>query len=128
MLAALLGMWAPASADRAEDGNIRGVVADESNGVLPGVTVIATAAEGRILLTAVTAGALASGKGKHESSKSKAAAVKREGDEEHGGKATPDDDTSGKGTIRFSVDKPLPTTLVRKIVKARIAQQSGAIS
>ena len=32
-------------------------------------------------------------------------------------------DTSGKGTIRFSADKPLPTTLVRKIVKARIAQR-----
>ena len=33
-------------------------------------------------------------------------------------------DTSGKGTIRFSADKPLPTALVRKIVKARIAQQT----
>jgi uncharacterized protein YdhG (YjbR/CyaY superfamily) len=32
-------------------------------------------------------------------------------------------DTSGKGTIRFTADKPLPTALVRKIVKARIAQQ-----
>jgi uncharacterized protein YdhG (YjbR/CyaY superfamily) len=32
-------------------------------------------------------------------------------------------DTSGKGTIRFSVDKPLPAALVRKIVKARLAQQ-----
>jgi uncharacterized protein YdhG (YjbR/CyaY superfamily) len=32
-------------------------------------------------------------------------------------------DTSGKGTIRFSPDKPLPAALVRKIVKARIAQQ-----
>ena len=34
-----------------------------------------------------------------------------------------DYDTSGKGTIRFSADKPLPAALVRKIVKARIAQQ-----
>ena len=33
-------------------------------------------------------------------------------------------DMSGKGTIRFSADKPLPTTLVRKIVKARIAQRT----
>ena len=30
-------------------------------------------------------------------------------------------DTSGKGTIRFSAEKPLPAALVRKIVKARIA-------
>jgi uncharacterized protein YdhG (YjbR/CyaY superfamily) len=34
-----------------------------------------------------------------------------------------DYDTSGKGTIRFSPDKPLPGALVRKIVKARIGQQ-----
>jgi uncharacterized protein YdhG (YjbR/CyaY superfamily) len=32
-------------------------------------------------------------------------------------------DTSGKGTIRFSPDKPLAAALVRKIVRARIAQQ-----
>jgi uncharacterized protein YdhG (YjbR/CyaY superfamily) len=30
--------------------------------------------------------------------------------------------TSGNGTTRFSADKPLPSGLVRKIVKARIAQ------
>lgn len=30
-----------------------------------------------------------------------------------------DYDTTGKGTIRFSADKPLPTPLVHKIVKAR---------
>ena len=34
-----------------------------------------------------------------------------------------DYDTSGKGTIRLSVEEPLPAALVQKIVKARIAQQ-----
>ena len=33
-------------------------------------------------------------------------------------------DTS-KGTIRFQADKPLPVSLVRKLVKARIAENEG---
>jgi uncharacterized protein YdhG (YjbR/CyaY superfamily) len=32
-------------------------------------------------------------------------------------------DTSGRGTIRFAAGEPLPSGLVRKIVKARIAQK-----
>jgi uncharacterized protein YdhG (YjbR/CyaY superfamily) len=39
-----------------------------------------------------------------------------------------DYDTSGKGTLRFSPDKPLPAALVRKIVKARIARQQATAS
>jgi uncharacterized protein YdhG (YjbR/CyaY superfamily) len=38
-------------------------------------------------------------------------------------KVLKDYDTSAKGTIRFSPDRPLPSALVLKIVKARIAEQ-----
>jgi uncharacterized protein YdhG (YjbR/CyaY superfamily) len=31
--------------------------------------------------------------------------------------------TTSKGTIHFALDRPLPTTLLRKLVKARVAQQ-----
>jgi uncharacterized protein YdhG (YjbR/CyaY superfamily) len=33
-----------------------------------------------------------------------------------------DYDTSGRGTLRFQVDNPLPAPLVRKLVKARVAE------
>jgi hypothetical protein len=53
----LLGSWAAPSASGGADRNVRGVVVDESGGVLPGVTIVATAADGRVLATTVTDGA-----------------------------------------------------------------------
>jgi uncharacterized protein YdhG (YjbR/CyaY superfamily) len=35
-------------------------------------------------------------------------------------------DASGKGTLRFNPAKPLPATLIRKLVKARIAKVRAA--
>ena len=56
-LVVLLGLWSAASGSYAAERNVRGVVSDESNGMLPGVTVVATSADGRVLATAVTDGA-----------------------------------------------------------------------
>lgn len=33
--------------------------------------------------------------------------------------------TLSKGTIQFPIDKPLPTALIKKLVKARVAQQES---
>ena len=33
--------------------------------------------------------------------------------------------STSKGTIHFTTDKPLPATLVKKLVKARLAQKEG---
>jgi uncharacterized protein YdhG (YjbR/CyaY superfamily) len=33
-----------------------------------------------------------------------------------------------KGTIRFAVDKPLPSALVKKLVKARVAKNKAKVN
>lgn len=33
--------------------------------------------------------------------------------------------STSKGTIQFAIDKPLPTALIKKLVKARVAQNEG---
>jgi hypothetical protein len=50
----LLGLCAAATPAAAEAGQMHGVVSDESGGVLPGVTVVASVADGRVLATSVT--------------------------------------------------------------------------
>jgi hypothetical protein len=52
----LLGLWSAASAGQGAGRNLRGVVTDESDGVLPGVTVTARATGGEVLTTTVTDG------------------------------------------------------------------------
>jgi carboxypeptidase family protein len=54
VLLALLGICSTAMPAEAAEGRVHGVVADESGGVLPGVTVVATSGDGRVLATAVT--------------------------------------------------------------------------
>jgi len=51
---ALFGMCRAAAAAEAVAGAVRGAVQDDSGGVLPGVTVEASSADGRVLATAVT--------------------------------------------------------------------------
>lgn len=51
---ALLGMCVTAASISAAQGLVRGTVVDGSGGVLPGVTVVAAAADGQVLASAVT--------------------------------------------------------------------------
>jgi hypothetical protein len=53
----LLGLWSAAISGYGADRKVRGVVTDESKGVLPGVTVTARSAGGEVLATVVTDGA-----------------------------------------------------------------------
>jgi hypothetical protein len=53
-LLVLLAVCSAGAAIAAAEGRVHGVVADESGGVLPGVTVVATSADGRILASNVT--------------------------------------------------------------------------
>ena len=41
-------------------------------------------------------------------------------------KETADYETSGKGTIQFPIDKPLPLPLIRKIVRFRLKEVVGS--
>ena len=50
----VLGFLGSTSAVIEADGRVHGLVADESGGVLPGVTVVATSADGRVLASVVT--------------------------------------------------------------------------
>jgi hypothetical protein len=50
----LFAVCSHATATEGAGGRVRGVVADESGGVLPGVTIVATTEDGRVLATAVT--------------------------------------------------------------------------
>jgi hypothetical protein len=53
-LAVLLGVWTASASAHRPDGRVVGVISDESNGVLPGVTVVATGPDGKVLATVVT--------------------------------------------------------------------------
>src|SRR3954469_1340100 len=53
----VLALYPLGSPDRGADRSVRGVVADESAGVLPGVTIVATAPDGTVLATTVSDGA-----------------------------------------------------------------------